>query len=842
MRVWRMLCRFLLSTLLLASPLAAHAAGIDLRASICSASAPAGDVPSAATIGALRYTCPARPHGPAPRNDWTWLRVTRVAALHDLPARWQLLVDQSRFDRVAVVTVLRRGPGQRLIRDSGDLARNWAPGGLLRFTVDAPGAEVKDLYIGFSRLDDLGLMRKITAAAPEDATHATAGWLLLIGLFVGALLSAFAYNLLIYTGQRYAFQRWYLTWAAVTLAYGLTWTNAAAFLVPGFVGPWAVRAEFVLVGLMIGAGNMFLLSVLEEGMLPRWLRRAATTLAIVSVWLGILAAADRLLPAALTDRWLNYAVLGSAISVGACVTFAIRRGSRTVWFYLAGWTPVICVFALRLSRNFGLMQQNDAVDMATFATIALESVVLSLAIADRFRLLRQERDSAEQARNAIEIEKETLQRAARTDFLTGLGNRAAFQIELQALADRPAPARFKLLLIDVDHLKAVNDRLGHDGGDALLRHVGSRLAAVAGAGASVARLGGDEFAILMSSESRAQELAVGQALDEVQEEEWSHGGRQWPLSLSIGSARFPEDAVDADTLYKNADLTLYQAKRLGRQQRRRYDPSLRAMTERKASFVREAHAGLERGEFALHYQPIVELENGRVVGHESLLRWHHPTHGVLTPAIFGEILTEQTIGTRIQKHVLALALAEIERARQPDTFLSVNFTAAQLGGVPAAQRLLEQLRAMGVPPAALCIELTEGIVLDRAADEIACALRILSDAGIRIALDDFGTGYASLIHLKELPIDTLKIDRSFVLGLLDDGGQSEEIVRAIIGLGTGLGKAVVAEGVETEAQRRRLRHLGCTFGQGYLFARPAPARVDHMLPLPSSSEIAAQVA
>ncbi len=198
---------------------------------------------------------------------------------------------------------------------------------------------------------------------------------------------------------------------------------------------------------------------------------------------------------------------------------------------------------------------------------------------------------------------------------------------------------------------------------------------------------------------------------------------------------------------------------------------------------------------------------------------------MLTPAIFGDILTEGRIGTILQERALALALAELKGQRAGSGYLSVNFTGAQLRGVHAAQRLLEQLGIAGVAPANLCIELTEGIVLERAGDDILSALRLLHEAGVRIALDDFGTGYASLIHLKQMPVDTLKIDRSFVLGLLDDDGQSEEIVRAIIGLGHGLRKVVVAEGIETQAQRLRLRELGCDYGQGYLFARPEPRRI-----------------
>lgn len=819
---WIYACLLLLSLHLW--PAAARAGAVELRGALCVASAPAGPAASDAMIARMRFACGTTVTTPDYHDRWLWLRVNGLSGLRDMPAGWRLLIDQARFDRIAIVAIGRDGRSQRIVRPGDDLGGNWSPGGLLRFTIDRPGAELDQIYIGFARLDALSLMRKVTAAAPEQAAHADAVWLLLIGLFAGALLSAFTYNLLIYTGQRYAFQRWYLIWVAVALAYGLTWTNAAAFVLPGFVGLWSVRADFVLVGLMIGTGNMFLISVLEQGMLPRWVRRMGMAIAIAGVLTGLLAAADNLLPAARTDRWMNYAIFASAISALASIGYAIRRGSRTVWFYLGGWVPPLFVFVLRLARNLGLVGQSDVVDMATFATIAFESVVLSLAIADRFRLLRRERDEAEQAHNAIVIESDTLRRAARTDFLTGLQNRAAFQIALQGLTERTDAAGFTLFLVDVDHLKAVNDRLGHDGGDAVLTHVGKSLAAAVGAGALVARIGGDEFAILLPAEA-AQEGRVAGALDCLQDERMSHAGRSWSISLSIGSARFPDDATDAASLYKNADLALYRAKLLGRRRRQGYDPSLRAQIDRKAAFIRDAYAGLDRNEFALHFQPIVDLASGRAIGHEALMRWQHPTLGMLTPAIFGDILTEGRIGTILQERALALALAELKGQRAGSGYLSVNFTGAQLRGVHAAQRLLEQLGIAGVAPANLCIELTEGIVLERAGDDILSALRLLHEAGVRIALDDFGTGYASLIHLKQMPVDTLKIDRSFVLGLLDDDGQSEEIVRAIIGLGHGLRKVVVAEGIETQAQRLRLRELGCDYGQGYLFARPEPRRI-----------------
>lgn len=211
-----------------------------------------------------------------------------------------------------------------------------------------------------------------------------------------------------------------------------------------------------------------------------------------------------------------------------------------------------------------------------------------------------------------------------------------------------------------------------------------------------------------------------------------------------------------------------------------------------------------------------------VRGHEALLRWNHPTHGLMTPDRFADVLVAERIGMRTQERVLDLALQQISEHGEKIGVVCVNFTSAQLVRPRSARRLLDRLEHYRVKAASLCIEVTEGVMLDRSADTILANLRALHDAGICIALDDFGTGYASLVHLRQLPVDRLKIDRSFIANLEEPGGEAMAIVRAIVGLGRGLGKVVVAEGVETRTQALRLRQLGCQLGQGYLYARPSP--------------------
>ncbi|WP_260929712.1 putative bifunctional diguanylate cyclase/phosphodiesterase [Novosphingobium sp. 9] len=799
----------------------AQAGIVRLRQDVCYATAPLDMQVNAVTVSTLRYDCSKVPAHDSYANGWVWLKLRDPQALRAMPQNWQLLLDQTRHSRLTVMTVLDSGETTSETILPGQTGSRWMLGGTMRIAMAHPGHNISALYVGYQRLDDLSLMRKISAASPASALRLNGLWLCLMGMFIGAILSAFAYNLLIYLGQRAAFQRWYLVWCICALGYGLIWTNMAAYVLPDLVGPLAVRMDYLFVSALIACGNMFFLTVIEAGILPRGLIRAGRWLALINFALGALTAIG-VAPNALTmDRWLNIVFVASAVCLGAGVVIAIRRRSRVVWFYLIGWTPVLAVFILRVARNFGIALQDDTIDMGTFVALGFECVALSLAIADRFRLLGRERDRAEHERHTAEVERESYRRAAQTDFLTGLGNRAAFHAELRALGETANGAPFTLMLIDVDHLKEANDRLGHDGGDMLLENVARGLISAAGNGALVARTGGDEFAILVPGARACADL-VEQALEALQGTALVHNGRAWTLSLSIGRACCPTDGTDGELLVKNADLALYAAKQHGRRRLVGYQPELRAALDQRLSFGQEAAQGIARGEFSLHLQPIIDMASGLITSHEALLRWQHPVHGMMTPATFGEMLDDRTVGVEVQKHVIDLAMAAMRDHPERIGRLCVNLNAAQLDGPHAANRLLARLRENGIAPQRLCVEVTEQVVLDQAMSQTVEALKVLHAAGVHLALDDFGTGYASLIHLKTLPFDVLKIDRSFTFGLFEDDGQSEAIVRAIIGLGKALNKPVVAEGIETEAQRARLSEMGCEYGQGYLFARPMP--------------------
>jgi diguanylate cyclase (GGDEF)-like protein len=562
--------------------------------------------------------------------------------------------------------------------------------------------------------------------------------------------------------------------------------------------------------------------VIEDGMVPGWLARTGRWLAGTSVAAGVMAAADGVLPVMPFDRLLTYTIAGCLVVLAIACGYAIRRGSRIVWLYLIGWAPVIGIFVTRLLRNLGLVGQSDLIDQATFLALGFEALVFSLVIANRFRRLQRQLNHAARKRAMQQAETEALRRAAETDFLTGLGNRAAYHRTVRALVDRGDG--FTLWLIDIDHLKQVNDRLGHAAGDALITAIGQALRSLRAEAGNLhaARIGGDEFAVVMPGDP-PMAAAVLARLAALQGLPWLFEEQQRPLSMSIGSARFPADGRDADMLYHHADLALYTAKNTGRGRHHAYDPLLGILRELQTDFSADGEGALARGEFLLHFQPIVALPGGRPCGYEALLRWDHPIRGLLLPDRFAGLLVSEQVGPRIQYHVLDLAIAWIDRRRDAG-MVCVNFTATPLGDPDAVRHILARLAAHDVPPAMLCIEVTEGVMLDRSAEAVLATLTALHDAGVGIALDDFGIGVASLAHLRRMPIDRIKIDRSFVTALDGDGGGAAAavVVRAIIGLATGLGKAIVAEGIETVAQARLLAEMGCPLGQGFLYGRPVP--------------------
>jgi diguanylate cyclase (GGDEF)-like protein len=411
------------------------------------------------------------------------------------------------------------------------------------------------------------------------------------------------------------------------------------------------------------------------------------------------------------------------------------------------------------------------------------------------------------------------------DDLTGLPNRALFEDRLDvalAQADRRG-GRIAVLFLDLDHFKTVNDSLGHAVGNNLLQGVAKRLRAVLRAEDTVARLGGDEFAVLLPDITDEEDAAlVADKLLEAFSTPVSTGRRNLFITASIGGAVHPDHGEIAEMLVKHADLAMYRAKEAGRNAYRVYTPAMGARADERFQLEHNLRHALDGGQLVLHYQPVVDLRTERIVGAEALLRWDHPEHGLMRADRFVGVAEESGLISPIGEWVLEQACsdaAQWQDAGLPPVVVAVNLSARQFDDRSVADVTADVLRRTGLEAARLEFELTESLALgDTAA--IAAVLNDLRTMGVRCTIDDFGTGYSGLSYLSHLPIDRLKIDRSFVRTI---GGAETPIVGAVIALAHSLGKQVVAEGVETVEQITFLRQLDCDEVQGNVICPPVPA-------------------
>jgi diguanylate cyclase (GGDEF)-like protein len=407
------------------------------------------------------------------------------------------------------------------------------------------------------------------------------------------------------------------------------------------------------------------------------------------------------------------------------------------------------------------------------------------------------------------------------DAVTGLPNRHAATGYLQAAVEdwRNTGRGFCLLLLDLDDFKDINDSLGHPAGDAVLKTLADRLVARLPTAARAFRFGGDEFIVIARSSEQLGESVLSAIAEPVAVE-----GELLHVRCSAGLASFPQDGVDPHTLVRAADTAMYQAKSSGKNAVEVYRPQLQAAAQQRLQTEAELRRALARDELRLHYQPIVQLGTGRVVGAEALVRWQHPERGLIGPAEFIAVAESTGLITALGAWVLAEAARQVARwqaAALPPLFVAVNVSPRQL----RHGELLRQLdQALAESPAAaghLEIEITEHTLVENGQDT-ALTLLALRERGLRMAIDDFGTGLSSLAYLKRLPVDKLKIDRGFVHEL--PGNQSDlAIVQAVLSMARALGLQVVAEGVETAEQQRLLVQAGCEYGQGWHFGRPVPA-------------------
>ena len=435
------------------------------------------------------------------------------------------------------------------------------------------------------------------------------------------------------------------------------------------------------------------------------------------------------------------------------------------------------------------------------------------------RELREAHNRKEQRQS-----EETIRYLAYTDPVTNLPNRIRFHqlVHEAIIAAQNEQRPIALLLLDLDHFKEVNDTLGHDRGDSLLQQVGVRLRSALFDSDVAARLGGDEFAILLPRLASTKDVQhVVRNLHDSLRQPFVIDGIPIAVETSIGVATMPEHADNADTLMQRAEIAMYRAKQMASDYTV-YAPEYNLYSHERLRLMAELREAIEQNQLVLHFQPKVEIRSGRIIGNEALVRWQHPRLGMLPPDEFIMAAEHTGLIGPLTQWVLIDALTKCQGARREGIQLrvSINLSARSLHD-PQLPKMIEQaLNAVDAEPAMLMLEVTESaIVLDpKRAEENLVAL---SRMGISLSIDDFGTGYTSLSSIKRLPVNEIKIDKSFVTNMLTDK-QDATIVRTIIDLGHNFGLTVVAEGVETQEVYDTLSNLGCDLIQGYLISKPLP--------------------
>jgi len=477
-----------------------------------------------------------------------------------------------------------------------------------------------------------------------------------------------------------------------------------------------------------------------------------------------------------------------------------------------------------------LMQEHDAVEGFESQIIRKDGV--RVWISECVRAVRNETGGILYYEGTViditqrKVAEEQLRHDASHDKLTGLPNRTYFMRRTdEALADSAAGHPCALLFIDFDRFKLINDSLGHQAGDQFLRAAAHRLAATVRPNDVVARLGGDEFAILLPGVTTlrvATDVAdrVGQAL----QKPFELSGRQFFVTASVGIALSDGSYTDAEGLLRDADVAMYHAKERGRARRELFDAGMREHAVEQLQLETDLRSAVEKGQFVLHFQPLVELTSGQPAAFEALIRWNHPTRGMLLPGDFISVAEETGAIQEIGSWVLDAACEQArlwQRAMGQSPPISINISSRQLMEPGFAARVGRALDTVGVAGDRLKIELTETVLMQNS-DTGARVLASLRDRGVRICLDDFGTGFSSLSYLQRFPIDQLKIDRTFV-ARIGCGDANGAILKAIIELAQTLGLDTVAEGVETPSQALVLHKLGCAHAQGHHFSPPLPA-------------------
>lgn len=423
-------------------------------------------------------------------------------------------------------------------------------------------------------------------------------------------------------------------------------------------------------------------------------------------------------------------------------------------------------------------------------------------------------------------ERRMAERFARQDLLTGLPNRRALEDDLERFIAASGQGRAAVLFLDLDGFKVINDTLGHEAGDALLRLVADRLHGAMREGDMVARMSGDEFVVVaMGLRARAEAGDIARRIFAALSQPFSLNGSELGVTVSVGIAFLPDDGRDARTLLRHADSAMYRVKRSGKNGLKYYSPEIDASLERRGELERDLRTALREGQMSLAYQPVFEIPSGLVRQVEALLRWQHPRYGVVAPEEFLPLAEESGAIVALGGWALEQACLEVSRLRlrMPELRASVNVSALQLAQPAFFGSVVKALQQAALPAEALELDLRESLVRGPIED-VQGTLRGLRGLGVGIAIDDFGSGFSSLAYLRDLPVDSVKIAREVVADLATDGGPrfGPAMMEAILGLARHLDLSVVAEGVETRPQLERLQAMGCRLVQGFYLAPPMP--------------------
>lgn len=506
------------------------------------------------------------------------------------------------------------------------------------------------------------------------------------------------------------------------------------------------------------------------------------------------------------STWLGRSANYVFLKMHSCVAIPLKTGQETLGILGFGFFDK--------QKNIVPEQLSLLTGFAQLASIALDNARLY--------------NAAQQELTERKRVEEILRYLAYHDTLTDLPNRTLFNDRLSVALSQAKRnnGNFAVMFLDLDYFKMVNDTLGHDVGDRLLKGIASKLSNLLRKGDTISRIGGDEFTILLHGINQLEDAAlVAQKIIDTLREPWVVGVHEFHITTSIGIAFYPNDGEDQETLIKNADAAMYQAKQNGRNNFQFYTPAMNARAIYRLELENHLRKALERDEFIIYYQPQVEISTGLIMGIEALIRWQHPEWGLISPAEFIPIAEDTGLILSIGEWVIQTACYQAKAWQDlgfPPIRISVNLSARQFQQPNLVLKVADILSKTGLDPRWLELEITESIAM-KDVEFTGKMLFELRKMGITIAIDDFGTGYSSLSYLKRLPIDIIKIDRSFIRDITTDPDDAS-IVSTIIVLARNLKMQVIAEGVETEEQLTFLRKQKCDQMQGYLFSKPLPAQ------------------